>query len=190
MCTSNQNTNYYFNLQIPFFPILLGMMEELLKKINSSVKQIYPKLLKYAISLSGNKYDAHDLVMEAIKNVLEKINETSEAPNNLEAYLITSVKNNFKASTKFKKRFVPTEDFEPFLTTTDQQQQSDPLLRKKINEVMFKISDICREILTLSAFGYSYEEIQNTTGIKINTVRSKLSRCRDSFKDKISEALP
>ena len=54
---------------------------------------------------------------------------------------------------------------------------------------MFKISDICREILTLSAFGYSYEEIQNTTGIKINTVRSKLSRCRDSFKDKISEAL-
>ena len=126
------------------------MLEELLKKINSSVKQVYPKLLKYAISLSGNKYDAHDLVMEAIKNVLEKINETSEAPNNLEAYLITSVKNNFKASTKFKKRFVPTEDFEPFLTTTDQQQQSD-LLRKKINEAMFKISEICREILTLSA---------------------------------------
>ena len=72
MCTSNQNTNYYFNLQIPFFPILLGMMEELLKKINSSVKQIYPKLLKYAISLSGNKYDAHDLSNGRIKNVLEK----------------------------------------------------------------------------------------------------------------------
>ena len=43
ICTSNQNTNYYFNLQIPLFPILLGMMEELLKKIN--LLQIYQNFL-------------------------------------------------------------------------------------------------------------------------------------------------
>ena len=171
------------------FSILLKNMTEKLSVLNAEVKSAYPKLFKFALHLSGNKSDAHDLVMDAVKGTFEIVHKTNELPDNSEAYMIKSIKTSFGASMKFKKRFVPTDDFEPFLSSTDDMERSDPLLKRKINQALFSISDVCREVLTLIALGYSYEEIQETTGIKLNTVRSKLSRCREAFKGKMSSAL-
>ena len=180
----------FFQLFLPLIniSILLKSMTDILSVLNAEVKKAYPKLFKFALYLSGNKSDAHDLVMDAIKGILQRVHKTNELPHKPEAYMIKSVKTSFKKAMTLRNRFVPTDDFEPYLSSTNDVERSDPLLKRKINQALFSISDVCREVLTLIALGYSYEEVQEITGIRLNTVRSKLSRCREAFKGKMSDA--
>ena len=74
------------------FSILLKNMTEKLSVLNAEVKSAYPKLFKFALHLSGNKSDAHDLVMDAVKGTFEIVHKTNELPDNSEAYMIKSIK--------------------------------------------------------------------------------------------------
>ena len=156
-----------------------------IKNLRETIGDLFPKLYNYGFSLSrGDREIAYDSVMNAIKKVLQHIQKNRKIPENIEAYLIRSIRNSHNdimrrsiEEGKFMSGWHPPENI------VDETPKSDPLLRRKITFALSKLSPKCREILTLVSQKYSYLEISAIRETHINTVRSQISRCRNFFKD-------
>lgn len=140
---------------------------------------MYPKLLRYATSLTGQNDSGKDLVMEVITKIFEA--ENLPADLNLEAYATRSIKNLFLNNLKKESREV-REKNEKGYSIYDKTE--DPLSGSFVNEgdlerVLMGLEVKCREILTLFAVGNSYLEISEILGVKTGTVMSRMARCRD-----------
>ena len=154
--------------------------------------RLSPKCLKYAHSLVGNETDANDLVMDTFTAFLERFNVTQELPDNIEAYLITSIKNrsrNIKRKTNRETPSILSSDY-----IQDQQGMvnpnnpnptlpSDPNMKIQIERALAELGENCREILQLVAFGWAYAEIQQHLGRPLNTIAQNIFRCRQSFRE-------
>ena len=153
--------------------------------------KLAPKLFKYSFNLARNKDDADDLVMEVITKALERFNETREFPENLEAYLIRSIRNLFINKIKVSKKTDLVSDIQDFekksgfsdIFISSETVPSDPLMRGKISKAYEKLSSSCREILMLIAHGHKYSEIKDITGKPYNTVAGTVFKCREKFHD-------
>jgi len=141
--------------------------------------EIYPKLLKYAVSLTKQEMTGEDLAMEVITKILEADNLPLDV--NIEAYAMRSVKNLFLNNLKRDAREV-SEQNESGESTYD--QTTDPLSGSFVNageleRVLLGLEVKCREILTLFAVGNSYKEIAGVLEIQAGTVMSRMARCRE-----------
>ena len=149
--------------------------------IASALTELMPKLLRYAFSKTENKDDAYDLVMDIFSKFLERFNEKREFPNNLEAYLIVSIRNRFYDQGRRNKKQTFFDDIDDFFEPVDDTIPSDPFMKKRIAKAFDKLTDTCHEILTLIANGYKYSEIKELTGKPINTIKSSVFKCREKF---------
>ena len=149
--------------------------------IASVLTNLMPKLLRFAVSLTKNKDDAHDLVMDIFSKFLERFNEKKEFPDNLEAYLIVSIRNRFRDQGRRNRKQTSFDEIDDFFEPVDDTIPSDPFMKKRIANAFGKLTDTCHEILTLIANGYKYSEIKELTGKPINTIKSSVFKCREKF---------
>ena len=140
----------------------------------TEVIAIYPKLQKFTLARTRDPDLSEDLVLEACKRLLER--EGSLDPStNLIAYGITIVKNLIIDHGRLGSR----QSDEEVPEVTD---HSDPGEKIDITEALNTLGNECQQILEYFGMGYSYKEISETINVQMGTVMSRMSRCRNQFK--------
>ena len=154
-------------------------------RISFRFERAYPKLLKYAITLTREKSSAHDLVMKSFMKVLEKFKETQELPERLDFYLVKTIRNTFIDGTRRSQFETSIDDTEGYLEPVDPALPSDPLMKKRIIKAFGELSEPCQEMLGLVAQGFTYNEIRDLTERTRNAVAGAIYNCRHKFRIKL-----
>ncbi|MCM1153537.1 MAG: RNA polymerase sigma factor [Muribaculum sp.] len=161
-------------------------------KFQSSILGMQGNLLSFALKLTLNKDEAHDLVQDTTLKALD--NEDKFTDNsNFKGWLLTIMRNifinNYHKSVR-KNTFVDaTED----LYTLNLSQESGletpegAYTCREISAVLSKFPAEYREPFSLFVAGYKYEEISRKLGIPMGTVKCRIfftrKRLRELLKD-------
>ena len=148
-----------------------------------------PSIHKFAISLCRDKTLAEDLVMDVVTKLIEKV-DTLNDDTNLVSYAITAIKRqhiDYRRRLKTRGTEISPEDE----TLKNQNQLRDDKASSAIQapmelqQALDKLNESCRELLVKFGQGFTYEELAQNLDIKIGTVMSRMSRCRDSLSNEM-----
>lgn len=137
-----------------------------------------PGLRAFAVSLSGNRSNADDLVQETILKAWAK-QDSFQPGTNIKAWLFTILRNEFYSRMRKKGREV--QDSEGLFT---QQMAVAPaqmgaLDFEDFKSALAKLPEDQREaIILIGASGFSYEEAAEMCGCAVGTIKSRVSRAR------------
>jgi len=148
----------------------------------------------FFIEKSGAKLSpsaAEDVVMGVISDALEeKMASRLIEIDNLQAYLITMVKNRIKDENRKSYRDINEGDltiedgpnfFDTISDDASRELPCDPLLFEKIKKTFRENGPECKEIIMLGCMDHSYQEISKIMDLAIGTVKSKMARCREKY---------
>ena len=158
-------------------------------ELGNTLVKLYPKLFRYALSLTRNKDTAEDLVMDVVTRLLERADKLEEGIN-IESYAIRAVKNRFIDNHRYQMRVVTEtsislEGESSLDGIADEQAElatMSSLERRDLVRALSATGKDCLEILTLFGVGSSYKEISEQLDTAIGTVMSRMARCRDKLK--------
>ncbi len=139
-------------------------------------------LRKFALHLTRNKADADDLVQSTFLRALEK-SDYFEDGTSLRKWTSKIMFNLFVTDYRRKTKFETQYDPEPYLQAQaiNAPQESEAELHA-VGDAMAKLSNDHREILTMVCVkDMPYQEVADALGIPVGTVRSRLSRARESL---------
>lgn len=139
-------------------------------------------LRKFALRLTGNSFDAEDLLQSTVLRALEK-KDYFQTDTNLFKWTSKIMFNLFVSTYRRKKKFETRYDPETFLenASVEADQDSKTELRL-VREAMKSLSDEHNEILVMVCVkGMRYEEVAQNLEIPVGTVRSRLSRAREQL---------
>ncbi len=139
-------------------------------------------LRKFAFRLTGNAFDADDLLQSTVLRALEK-KDYFQPGTNLFKWTSKIMFNLFVSTYRRKKKFETRYDPESYLenASVDGEQESKTELRL-VREAMKSLSDEHSEILVMVCVkGMRYEEVADMLAIPVGTVRSRLSRAREQL---------
>ncbi|MFP7366076.1 RNA polymerase sigma factor SigE [Corynebacterium callunae] len=147
---------------------------------------------RLAFRLSGNQHDAEDLTQETFMRVFRSLK--SYQPGTFEGWLHRITTNLFldmvRHRGKIRMEALP-EDYErvPGNDMTPEQAYSvanlDPALQKALDELSpdFRVAVVLCDVV-----GMSYDEIAETLGVKMGTVRSRIHRGRSHLRASLEAA--
>jgi RNA polymerase sigma-70 factor (ECF subfamily) len=158
-----------------------------------------PRLFRFAIRLTGRREDAEDLVQETLVRSLPKLKGFCGRAK-ISTYLLRALGNLWKNRLRSRKRSRLVEWFRG--ADGDDETPLDPpdtapsalerleaedraiQLRQAVAELepMRRWTLLLREVEELS-----YEEIAETTGVALGTVRSRLARARGDLRSRLGE---
>jgi len=142
-----------------------------------------PRLRAFARSISGNRDRADDLVQETLAKAIANKDKFTEGTN-LTAWLITILRNQYYSIGRKLKREVADPDGELAAGLESKPQQAGHLELKDFLSALQVLPDDQREALILiGASGFSYEEAAEILGVKVGTVKSRVSRARLRLED-------
>ena len=137
-----------------------------------------PSLRAFAISFTGNRDRADDLVQDTLMRAWVNI-DRFERGTNLEAWLFTILRNRFHS--EYRKRKHEVEDVDGAFaarlkTYPDQQSHLD---YEDFLTALPKLPPDQREALLLvGAQGMSYEEAAEVCHVPLGTIKSRVNRAR------------
>ena len=145
-------------------------------------------LRKFALHLTRNKADADDLVQSTFLRALEKA-DYFEDGTSLRKWTSKIMFNLFVTDYRRKTKFETQYDPEPYIQAQaiSAPQESEAELHA-VGNAMSKLSNDHREILTMVCVkDMPYQEVADALGIPVGTVRSRLSRARESLSAMMSK---
>lgn len=144
---------------------------------------------RLAYRLSGNQHDAEDLTQETFMRVFRSLH--TYVPGTFKGWLHRITTNLFldmvRHRQKIRMESLP-EDYErvPGHTQTPEQVYSDSNLDPALQCALDELSPDFRVAVVLcDVVGMSYEEIADTLGVKMGTVRSRIHRGRAQLRDSL-----
>jgi RNA polymerase sigma-70 factor (ECF subfamily) len=151
-------------------PVEDGLRHELLAAV--------PHLRAFAISLTGNRDRADDLVQDTLMRAWANF-DRFERGTSLNSWLFTILRN--ASYSEYRKRRREVEDVDGSYTArlrTHPDQQSH-LDYEDVRAALVKLPMDQREALLLvGAQGMSYEEAAEVCGVPLGTVKSRVNRAR------------
>jgi RNA polymerase sigma-70 factor (ECF subfamily) len=140
-----------------------------------------PRLRAYAMSLTRHRAQADDLVQQtALKAWNAQASFT--AGTNFKAWLYHIMRNEHISSFRRNKRPQVSIDVVPEEVFAREGDQENKLMTKEVFAAMDKLAKVQREVLLMNCVaGLSYEEIAETLGCSIGTVKSRLWRARNEM---------
>ena len=157
---------------------------------------VNPSYIRFSLSLTGNMYDAEDLVNTSYEKIIKKYgNESIEN----EGLMIRTIRNTFIDKTRFDKKFSKNIDIENLQIIDDASTPEDELVNnEKENKLKLKLkntllclkelSEVQRSVVSLRCIeNKSYQEIADLLKIALGTVMSSLSRGRLAIADCVSK---
>lgn len=146
-------------------------------------------LRKFALRLTRNKANAEDLLQMTLLRALEK-RDMFETGTNLFRWTSKIMFNLFVSEYRRKMRFETQYSPDPYIERLSiQPQQETAVDLKTVHRAMENLSDKHQEILSLICIqGLSYEEVAAHLEIPIGTVRSRLSRARETLQQMLDFA--
>src|SRR5271170_86428 len=150
---------------------------------NRLLEKEIPRLRRYAFALARNVSRADDLVQDTLVRAIAK-QHYWQCGTNLRAWLFTIMHNqnvNFVRRGVREGIAVAVDDAGPVLTAPS--EPTAELSLRDLDRALARISDEQREIILLVGLeGNSYEEAAAILNIPVGTVRSRLSRGRESLR--------
>lgn len=155
------------------------------------VEQHADSVYRLAYRLSGNQHDAEDLTQETFMRVFRNLKHYQ--PGTFEGWLHRITTNLFldmaRHRSKIRMEELP-EDYErvPGPGPTPEQAFSDTNLDPALQRALDELSPDFRVAVVLcDVVGMSYEEIAETLGVKMGTVRSRIHRGRAQLRESLEE---
>ena len=166
------------------------------------VEQHAARVYRLAYHLTGNQDDAEDLTQDVIVRVFNSLSQYK--PGSFEGWLHRITTNLFldRMRRKNRIRFDFMADDDGGVATSDSfdrhERSGQPEdaydmsnLGSDIVEALSDLPPEYRAAVVLSDIeGLSYEEIAATLGIKMGTVRSRLSRARGKLRESLAHRAP
>lgn len=156
------------------------------------VQEHADSVYRLAFRLSGNQHDAEDLTQETFMRVFRSIK--TYQPGTFEGWLHRITTNLFldmvRHRAKIRMEALP-EDYErvPGTDLTPEQAYNvanlDPALQAALDELSpeFRVAVVLCDVV-----GMSYDEIADTLGVKLGTVRSRIHRGRSQLRATLEAA--
>jgi len=148
------------------------------------IEQQIPRLRRYARTLTRNRDRADDLVQDTLSRALEK-QHLWQPGTNLGAWLFTIMHNQNVNNVRRDVREFTAVEIERVSTTLP--ATTDPSASRKMVELDRALARLPlgqrQVILLVGLEGMSYEETSGILGIPVGTVRSRLSRGRDTLRE-------
>lgn len=154
--------------------------------ISHLIEAEIPSLRRYARSLLRNSSGVEDLVQDTLVRALEKAH-LWQAGTNLRAWMFTMMHNQYVNYVRVSVRH-----------GSEVRAESAGLTIGATQHVAIEFRDMKRALLSLPAEqrdvvrmvcieGMAYEDVAKTLGVPIGTVRSRLSRARDSISSFVTD---
>lgn len=149
---------------------------------NTALINEMESLRKFALKLTRNAHDADDLLQSTVLRALEK-RHLFEDDTNLFRWTSKIMYNlfvsDYRRKVKFETQYDPESCIENQSTSASQDTHIELM---QVEQAMEEISDEHREILIMVCVkGMRYNEVSEALQIPVGTVRSRLSRARESL---------
>jgi RNA polymerase sigma-70 factor, ECF subfamily len=142
-----------------------------------------PRLRRYARALTRNTTTADDLVQNTLIRALEK-QHLWQPGSNMRAWLFTILHNQHVNDVRRSIRevvFEPPYDKEPISSVAPVADAS--LQLRDVERAVNMLPEEQREVLLLIGLeGLRYEDVANILDVPVGTVRSRLSRARNTLR--------
>jgi len=142
-----------------------------------------PRLRRYARALTRDATRADDLVQSCLLRALAK-SHLWQPGTDLRAWLFTILHNQHVNDVRRAVREginIPVEDVAPVLTVPSTQGAA--LQLRDLDRAMTRLPEEQRQVLLLVGLeGMRYEEVAAVLDVPVGTVRSRLSRGRDTLR--------
>lgn len=156
------------------------------------VEQHADGVYRLAYRLTGDPHDAEDLTQETFMRVFRSLK--SYRPGTFEGWLHRITTNLFldlaRHRSAIRMEALP-EDYErvPGTSRTPEQVWDDTNLDPDLDAAMANLKPEYRAVVVLcDVVGLTYEEISETLGLKMGTVRSRIHRARSELRDHLEFA--
>ena len=160
-----------------------------LRDFHEQLKAILPRLRVYALSLTRDRDAADDLVHDTVIKALTG-RKSFEPGTNLSAWVFRIQRNEFISGLRRARPSVPV-DSAIAETLSHQPHQESRLVMREFMSAFGKLAPTQREALLLAVLeGQSYEVIAAHTGVSVGTVKSRISRARDTLERLLLEGEP
>ena len=153
----------------------------------NKILPLQSKLYRLAISVTGSRQEAEDVVQEILIKIWNKRDQW-HLVNNMEAWSMRLTKN--LSIDKLRSKHRRTEALEGTFELSDNRQVERQLAAKFTLEQVNDLIDLlpekqkmvihCRDIE-----GMSYKEIAESTGFELNQVKTYLFRARSNIRQKM-----
>ena len=159
------------------------------------VREHSARVYRLAYRLTGNSYDAEDLTQEVFVRVFRSL--SSYTPGTFEGWLHRITTNLFLDSARRRQRirFEGLGDESAGLLTGDEPTPAQAFdarhLDSDVSAALLALSPEYRAAVVLCDIeGLSYEEIADTLGVKLGTVRSRIHRGRAQLRAALDHRRP
>ena len=145
-----------------------------------------PGLRAFAVSLSGSRTLADDLVQETLLRAWSN-SDKFHPGTNLRAWLFTILRNSYYS--QYRKRAREVQDPQGLLAESlaVAGDQESHLNLADFRKALAQLPARQREVLTMiGAAGLSYEEAADVCGVAAGTIKSRLSRARSRLAELLS----
>src|SRR5215212_2058805 len=151
--------------------------------IYRNIEAEIPRLRRYARALARDVAAADDLVQDCLARALGKLHLWQEGTD-LRAWLFTILHNQYVNQVRRSVRegaAVGLSETEPLLTRAPHQGKSLEL--RDLERAIAKLPEEQRAVILLVGLeGMRYEEVAEVLGVPVGTIRSRLSRGRESLR--------
>lgn len=147
---------------------------------HEQLKAILPRLRIYALSLTRDRSAADDLVQDTVVKALQGRHSFQQGTN-LPAWLFRIQRNEFISGLRKQRPTVPV-DADIAAQLSHPPQQESGLVMREFVAAFGKLAPTQREALLLAVLeGLPYDVIAQNTGVSVGTVKSRVSRGRDTL---------
>jgi RNA polymerase sigma-70 factor (ECF subfamily) len=145
-----------------------------------------PSLRAFACSLTHDIVLADDLVQETLLKAWSKM-DTFERGTNFSAWLFTILRNAFYSQHRKRRREVEDVDGIYANRVSQPPEQGSRLDFEDFRQALAKLRPNQREALILvGAQGFSYDDAARICGVALGTLKSRISRGRESLAQLLS----
>ncbi|MFK7748249.1 MAG: RNA polymerase sigma factor [Kordia sp.] len=160
-------------------------LEALINNDSSVILEIYtkfyPKIAAFIVGNKGGHEDAQDVFQDALVYLIYVYEKKAIQINSFEAYLFTICKNIWRRRLRDKKEWTVKDGVYPLIDKTTKtslfilEQQREELY----NESFAKLSDNCRDVLSLYFNTMNYENLLDTFSYNsVDVARHRVFKCR------------
>ncbi len=141
-----------------------------------------PKVRRYARALTKNAHAADDLAQDCLTRAFAKQHLWQEGTD-LKAWLFTILHNQYVNEVRVAIRHGISTPIENQLSLSVKERASSVLERRDLERALKKLPEEQRQVIMLVGLeGMSYDEVADIVGVPVGTVRSRLSRGRDTLR--------
>jgi RNA polymerase sigma-70 factor (ECF subfamily) len=155
-----------------------------MSELSCLVEQEIPRLRRYARALTRSADRADDLVQDTLVRALNK-GHLWQPGTDIRAWLFTIMHNQFVNAVRRDAREAATIDIEHVSSTL--VATTDPTARRQLAELDRALARLPAEqrevVLLVGLEGMAYESAAQILGVPIGTIRSRLSRGRETLRE-------